>query len=67
VYTEQARAAETALGEDGDDDEHILETLRLTGRDCNQCNPVFQFNVFVVTKYMTLYYFSDAIRGWTLI
>jgi hypothetical protein len=26
-----------------------------------------QFNVFVVTKYTTLYYFSDAIRGWTLI
>jgi hypothetical protein len=43
---------ETASGVDGDDDE-CVETLRLTGRDGNQCNPIFQFNVFVVTKYTT--------------
>jgi hypothetical protein len=42
---------ETASGADGDDDEHV-EARRLTGRDCNQCNPI-QFNVFVGTKYTT--------------
>jgi hypothetical protein len=56
---------ETASGAEGDNEERV-ETRRLAGRDCNRCNPV-QFTVFVVTKYMTLYYFSDAIRGWTLI
>jgi hypothetical protein len=32
VYTEQARAVETASGADGDNEE-CVETLRLTGRD----------------------------------
>jgi hypothetical protein len=42
-----------ASGADRDDEEHI-ETQRLTGRDCNQFYElIFQFNVFVVTKYMT--------------
>jgi hypothetical protein len=35
VYTEQARATETASGADGDDDERVQNTLSLTGRDCN--------------------------------
>jgi hypothetical protein len=65
VYTEQARVAEMASGADRDNDEHV-ETQRLTGRDCNSTR-YFNSMFFVVTKYMTLYYFSDAIRGWTLI
>jgi hypothetical protein len=53
VYTEQARATEMASGVDGDDEEHI-ETRRLTGTqsDVIEFNPI-QFNVLVVTKYMT--------------
>jgi hypothetical protein len=53
---------EMASGADGDNEEH-LETQKLTLMSYN----TIQFNVFVVTKYTTLYYFSDAIRGWTLI
>jgi hypothetical protein len=52
-----------------------METMRSAFRNSEndwkrllsmQSNSI-QFNVFVVTKYMTLYYFSDAIQGWTLI
>jgi hypothetical protein len=62
VYTEQARVAETASGVDGDDDERV-ETRRMTGTqpDVIQYNPI-QFNVFVVTKYTTLYYFQMPSR-----
>jgi hypothetical protein len=42
--------AETASGADGDDEEHVLETLRLTGRDCNsiQCFCSYKVHDFIL-------------------
>jgi hypothetical protein len=56
VYTEQARAAETASGADGDNDERV-ETQRLTGRDCNsiQCNSIQCFCSYKVHNFILLF------------